>query len=196
MVVNYNAVLNQFSSTAVVAFGVCCRVTGFFYAIVGTLCNSTIPILSYNHGTKNKRRINLAVRYGYIYALCLMAVGTVLCMGFPEVFLWMFNATDDMIASDIVGRGSRIGLMTVPIAVGKIANRTRELIRMVCTANEVEIIAGHVGKNHIHLLVSVPPHLSASKLVQYIKRGLSTRFNTHHTQAAFSVSDAMPRASP
>lgn len=39
----------------------------------------------------------------------------------------------------------------------------------VITGNEAEILAGHVGSDHIHLLVSVPPHLSASKLVQYLK---------------------------
>lgn len=52
---------------------------------------------------------------------------------------------------------------------GKIGERTRELIRFVCQKNEVEILAGHVSKDHIHLLVSMPPHLSVSKLVQYIK---------------------------
>ncbi len=103
MMINYNAVLNQFSSTAVAVFGACCRVTGFFYAVVGALCNSTIPILAYNHGAKNKRRIDLTIRYGYLYALCLMAVGTVLCVGFPEMFLRMFNATEDMIAIGVWG---------------------------------------------------------------------------------------------
>ena len=61
-----------------------------------------------------------------------------------------------------------------PVITGKIAVRTRELIRSICQTNEVEILAGHVGKDHIHLLVSVPPHLSASKLVQYLK-GTSSR---------------------
>ena len=56
-----------------------------------------------------------------------------------------------------------------PVITGKIALRARELIRMICQSNEVEILAGHVGSDHIHLLVSVPPHLSASKLVQYLK---------------------------
>ncbi len=51
-----------------------------------------------------------------------------------------------------------------PVITGQIALRTRELIRIVCQSNEVEILAGHVGSDHIHLLVSVPPHLSASKL--------------------------------
>ena len=61
-----------------------------------------------------------------------------------------------------------------PVMVGKIAERTRDLIRQICQTNEVEILAGHVGKDHIHLLVSVPPHLSASKLIQYLK-GTSSR---------------------
>jgi len=55
-----------------------------------------------------------------------------------------------------------------PAIAGKIAERTRELIRLTCQQNKVEILAGHVSKNHAHLLVSVPPHLSASKLVQYL----------------------------
>ena len=60
------------------------------------------------------------------------------------------------------------------VLTGKIAERTRELIRGVCKNNEVEIIAGHVSKDHVHLLVSIPPHLSVSKLVQYMK-GYSSR---------------------
>ena len=61
-----------------------------------------------------------------------------------------------------------------PVLTGKIAERTRELIRGTRQRNEVEILAGHVSKDHIHLLVSVPPHLSVSRLAQYIK-GYSSR---------------------
>jgi len=60
------------------------------------------------------------------------------------------------------------------VLTGKIAERTRELIRQTSAENEVEILSGHVSKDHIHLLVSVPPHLSVSKLVQYLK-GYSSR---------------------
>jgi putative transposase len=61
-----------------------------------------------------------------------------------------------------------------PVLAGKIAERTRELIRGVCKNNETEILAGHISKDHVHLLVSMPPHLSVSKLVQYMK-GYSSR---------------------
>ena len=61
-----------------------------------------------------------------------------------------------------------------PVLTNKIADRTRELIRGTCKQNDVEILGGHVSKDHVHILVSAPPHLSVSKLVQYIK-GYSSR---------------------
>ena len=55
------------------------------------------------------------------------------------------------------------------VMVGLVAQRVRELIRGICKEHEVEIIKGHVSKDHVHLFVSVPPHLAISKLVQYLK---------------------------
>ena len=55
------------------------------------------------------------------------------------------------------------------VLVGVVAERVRELIRGICKEHEVEIMKGHVSKDHIHLFVSVPPHLAISKLVQYLK---------------------------
>ena len=60
------------------------------------------------------------------------------------------------------------------ILKGELAKRVRELIREVCKANDVEIIKGHISFDHVHLFVSVPPHISVSKLMQYIK-GKSSR---------------------
>ena len=55
------------------------------------------------------------------------------------------------------------------VMVGIVAERVRELIRQICKENEVDILKGHVSKDHVHLFVSVPPHLAISKLVQYLK---------------------------
>lgn len=57
---------------------------------------------------------------------------------------------------------------------GDVALRARELIREICMVREVQIIRGSLAPDHVHVLVSVPPSLSASKLVQYIK-GRSSR---------------------
>lgn len=69
-----------------------------------------------------------------------------------------------------------------PVLTGKIAERTREIIRQVCTSNDVEILTGHVGKDHIHLLVSAPPHLSPSKLVQYMKGNSSHKLQMEYKE--------------
>jgi putative transposase len=53
--------------------------------------------------------------------------------------------------------------------VGLIAERVRELVRGICKEHEVEILKGHISRDHVHLFVSVPPHLAISKLVQYLK---------------------------
>ncbi len=57
---------------------------------------------------------------------------------------------------------------------GEVARRTRELIREICKLHDVEILKGHISRDHVHMFVSVPPHLSVSKLVQLLK-GKSSR---------------------
>jgi putative transposase len=56
-----------------------------------------------------------------------------------------------------------------PVFFGDVAIRLRELIREICKSLDIEIIKGHVSKDHVHLFVSVPPQLSISKVVGRIK---------------------------
>jgi putative transposase len=60
------------------------------------------------------------------------------------------------------------------VLAGEVGQRVRDLIREICRTNEVEILEGAVSADHVHILVSCPPNLSASKLMQYIK-GKSSR---------------------
>jgi putative transposase len=57
---------------------------------------------------------------------------------------------------------------------GRVAERTRDLIRQSCEARELVIIRGAVSPDHVHMLVSAPAHLAPSKMVQFIK-GRSSR---------------------
>ena len=60
------------------------------------------------------------------------------------------------------------------VLTGEVAERTRALIREICAANYVQVISGGMSPDHVHLLLSVPPGLAISKLLQYIK-GKSSR---------------------
>ena len=56
-----------------------------------------------------------------------------------------------------------------PALRGEIAKRLRELVRQTCATLDVVIESGHVAADHVHLLVSVPPNLAVSELVQRMK---------------------------
>ncbi len=61
-----------------------------------------------------------------------------------------------------------------PILRGEIGKRTRELIRQTCASLDVYTVKGYGAKDHVHLLVSVPPNLAVSELVKRLK-GRSSR---------------------
>lgn len=55
------------------------------------------------------------------------------------------------------------------ILCGPVGLRLRDIVREICKAHEIEILQGHVAPEHVHLLVSAPPNMSASKIMQSIK---------------------------
>ena len=57
---------------------------------------------------------------------------------------------------------------------GDVAIRLRQIVRDICAELEVDIIKGHIGKDHVHMFVSSPPHVSSSHLMQRVK-GKSSR---------------------
>jgi len=50
-----------------------------------------------------------------------------------------------------------------------IGERLRELCRQICSDMSVEILSGVVAVDHVHVLVSIPPQVSVSKLIQKLK---------------------------
>lgn len=55
------------------------------------------------------------------------------------------------------------------VLTGDVGIRLKDIVKQVCKEQSVEIIQGHVRPEHVHIIVSIPPHLSVSKLMQYIK---------------------------
>ena len=51
----------------------------------------------------------------------------------------------------------------------KIAERLRILLMQGCAARKIRIIKGNITSNHVHMLVSCPPTISVSKMIQYLK---------------------------
>lgn len=45
----------------------------------------------------------------------------------------------------------------------------KEIIRLLCKYKGVEILEGHLMTDHVHLVVSIPPKLSVSSFMGYLK---------------------------
>ena len=56
-----------------------------------------------------------------------------------------------------------------PVLTGAIALRARELLRQGCEANNLRILKGSVGKDHIHMLISCPTTMAPSEIAQKLK---------------------------
>jgi putative transposase len=52
---------------------------------------------------------------------------------------------------------------------GAIRMDIREIIRTLCGYKQVEILEGNVSKDHVHLCVKIPPKMSVSEFMGYLK---------------------------
>jgi hypothetical protein len=46
---------------------------------------------------------------------------------------------------------------------GDVGQRARELLREIARAHEMIIYAGSINRDHVHMLIGIPPHLSVSR---------------------------------
>lgn len=52
---------------------------------------------------------------------------------------------------------------------GKIKETIREIIKQLCGYKGVKIVEGHIMNDHIHLLLMIPPKISVSSFMGYLK---------------------------
>jgi len=93
-----NIILSTFSSTAIAVYGVYFKLNSFIFMPVFGLNNGMVPIIAYNYGARNRKRITATIRHGLFFALGIMIVGTALFELFPVQLLRLFDASPAMLA--------------------------------------------------------------------------------------------------
>ena len=116
MVSLINKILIIFSSTAVSVFGVYFKLQSFVFMPVFGLNNGVIPILGFNYGAKNKKRMISTMKLGLVVALLIMFLGTLIFQFFPKELLSLFSATQEMYQIGIPALKS-ISLCFIPAAI-------------------------------------------------------------------------------
>ena len=92
-----NLILISFSTTAAAVFGVYFKLQSFFFMPVFGLNNGLIPVLAYNYGAEEKKRIDEALVFSIVVAFVIMAFGTLIMNLFPAQLLGFFNANEEML---------------------------------------------------------------------------------------------------
>ena len=64
------------------------------------------------------------------------------------------------------------------VLIGPVAERTIALMREICGANNIVIEKGSLSPDHVHMLLSIPPTISVSKAMQYIKGKTSRKLQS------------------
>ena len=97
MIIFYNKILVDFSTTAVAVLGVYFKIQSFVFMPVFGLNQGAMPIMGYNYGAKDKSRLMQAYKEALKIAVIVMALGVVLFQLFPKELLLMFEASDEML---------------------------------------------------------------------------------------------------
>ena len=97
MTYGMNKILMGFSGTAVSVFGVYFKLQSFIFMPLFGLNNGFIPIVAYNYGARNKKRITDVSKIAIAIAVSIMLFGLAIFQLFPDKLLLLFNASDDMI---------------------------------------------------------------------------------------------------
>lgn len=93
-----NNILLMFSSTAATVFGVYFKLQSFIFMPVFGLTNGMIPIVAFNYGARNKKRIYQTLKLSAIIAVSIMLVGVIIFQTVPGALLGLFEASDHMLA--------------------------------------------------------------------------------------------------
>lgn len=65
---------------------------------------------------------------------------------------------------------------------GKVREDVREIIKTLCKYKDVEIIAGVVCIDHVHLSLAIPPKLSISGFMGYLKGKITLMIYDRHPE--------------
>lgn len=87
-----NALLITFNQAAVFVYGVYFKLQSFIFMPVFGLTHGVMPIMGYNYGAKNKKRLMSALKIGTMIAAVIMFVGMIIFLIFPDKLLGIFNA--------------------------------------------------------------------------------------------------------
>lgn len=97
MTYSMNLILIGFSSTATAVFGVYFKLQSFFFMPVFGLNNGITPIIAYNYGARQRKRMIKTIKVSMATAFALLLIGFFAFELVPQMLLGLFDPSADMI---------------------------------------------------------------------------------------------------
>ena len=148
----------------------------FFVRPVGLFCKWSFSKRETECGKKIKppavRVVGISFSVQYEYLLCYNNVGS------PTTYIAKEVVQMDNNSLSHTAWNCKYHIVFAPkyrrkVAYGKLKEDIRDIITKLCERKGVNIIEGEVCPDHIHLLVEIPPKMSVSYFMGYLK-GKST----------------------
>ena len=101
MIIALNAILSGFDSSYVLVLGVYYKLQTFLYFILSGLVQGIRPLVSYNEGAHEYKRVNKILLYSLLISVIVLTIGTILFMSIPDVFISLFTNNQTTIDAGI-----------------------------------------------------------------------------------------------
>jgi len=92
-----NGILAPFGESYVLVLGIYYKLQTFIYMTANGIVQGIRPLIGYNYGAGEHRRVNEIFRTSLILILCVMVIGTVLSWSIPEILIGMFTSNQEII---------------------------------------------------------------------------------------------------
>lgn len=89
-IVGLNLILKQFTEDAVTVLGIYYKLQTFFFIPLMGLQQVIVPVISFNYGAHDSKRVNDTLRYSILISCGVMALGTFIFMAFPKELISIF----------------------------------------------------------------------------------------------------------
>lgn len=101
LVMMLNTLLRAFSESAISVLGIYIKLQSFVMMPIFGLGQGLLPIVGYNYGARNPKRIAAVMRYALCLSCSFMTLGCVVFQLFPAELIRIFDATDSLLALGI-----------------------------------------------------------------------------------------------
>ncbi len=97
-IIGLNLILKQFTEDAVTVLGIYYKLQTFFFIPLMGLQQVIVPIISYNYGAQNEKRVKDTLKYSVIISCVVMALATIVFMILPRELLSIFSDSQPILS--------------------------------------------------------------------------------------------------